>query len=287
MMTASADRIAVLAEADLPRVLELAHLAGWNQTLPDLQRMLTFAPESCFGLWKDGVLVSTGMAFPYGRDLGWVAMVLTHPDERGKGYGRRLTEQAMDWLRGQQTAWMKLDASPLGQPIYERLGFKVESWMERRTRLPGVSVPSPALPSANPDDCALPLALDRAGFGADRSRLLTLQLRIPNVKVAVLPDDGGFALLRPGLKAWQLGPMVCRDADRAEQLVRWAIHVQPEQPLQWDLNSANRHARRLADQYGFEAGRVLARMAMPGVADPPPCQGDDQLVYGIGGFDFG
>jgi GNAT superfamily N-acetyltransferase len=281
------DRIDILQESDLPRVLELAHLAGWNQTLPDLQRMLHFAPESCFGLWQQDLLVSTGMAFPYGKELGWVAMVLTHPDERGKGYGRRLTEEAIKWLRSQDTAWMKLDASPLGQPIYERLGFRVEALMERRTRQPGRPMPVSCLTAASPEHCALPWELDCAAFGADRSRLLALLLRIPDMQVAVLPDDAGYAMLRPGLKAWQLGPMVCRDAVGAEQLVRWALSAQPGQPLQWDLNTANTHAQALAAKYGFEAGRVLARMAMPGVEQTSPLPDDDQLVYAIGGFDFG
>lgn len=272
-----------LAASHLPRVLELASFAGWNQTLADLERMLTFAPESCFGLWKDGRLVSTAMAFPYGADLGWIAMVLTDPAERGNGYATKLTEHALEWLRARGTAWVKLDASHLGQPLYERMGFVAESRMERHL-LPADS-PRPessALPAGT-----LPLALDRAGFGADRQRLLDLLLPTPGLRLAVLPDEQGYAMLRPGARARHLGPMVCATADAAEQLLAWALAKSAGEPLQWDLNTDNTHALRLAQQLGFTPQRVLARMRVAGRKNPPLFAGDASLVYAIGGFDFG
>lgn len=280
---AALEEVRLLVSADLPRVLELAGFAGWNQTLPDLERMLVFAPESCFGLWSGGQLVSTAMAFPYGKDLGWVAMVLTHPSERGKGYATLLTRQAIDWLREQETAWIKLDASPLGQPVYERLGFEAESRMERH--LLSADAPRPArLPlPAEP----LPLALDHAAFGADRRRLLDLLLRIPGQRWAVLPEGEGYAMLRPGARALQFGPVVCRTPSGAASLLQWALAESAGQPLQWDLDTRNAEALRLAQENGFSAHRVLTRMTLPGRPGPASFAGDAAMVYAIGGFDFG
>lgn len=44
-----------LAASHLPRVLELAGFAGWNQTLADLERMLTFAPKAASAFGKTDV----------------------------------------------------------------------------------------------------------------------------------------------------------------------------------------------------------------------------------------
>lgn len=279
--------IGLLSTPDLPRVLELAHLAGWNQTLPDLERMLCFAPESCFGLWTDSGLVSTAMAFPYGADLGWVAMVLTHPDERGKGYAGTLTGHAIEWLRDRRTAWLKLDASPLGQPIYERLGFAFESRMERYLLSPETPRPTAMLSRREFPTSPLPFEFDLEAFGADRRRLLDLLLRIPNLQVAVLPGNEGYAMLRPGARAWQLGPMVCRSHSAADQLLEWALQAKPGEALQWDLNTDNQYAVTLANQHGFVSMRTLSRMRLAGVANPPGATGNTAQVYAIGGFDFG
>jgi GNAT superfamily N-acetyltransferase len=276
-----------LTEAELPGLLELAHLAGWNQTLADVQRMYEYAPEGSFGLWRDGKLVSTTMAFPYGKELGWLAMVLTHPEERGKGYAGQVFERAVAWLREQGVAWMKLDASHFGQPLYANRGFVPETQMDRR--LLAAEAPRPPAPTEViiGDAVELPLSLEREGFGADRERLLQMLLRIPALRVATLPGGAGYAMLRPGAKAWQLGPMVCNSPESARVLLQWALAVTHGEPLQWDLDRGNQHAASLAAEYGFETQRELVRMVLAGVDNPPPFRGHPELVYAIAGFDFG
>jgi len=281
-----------LQARDLPRVLELARSAGWNQSLADLERMLHFAPDSCFGLWRDARLLSTAMAFSYPPELGWVAMVLTDPAARGQGFATMLTQHAVDWLRGQQVAWIKLDASPRGQPIYERLGFVTESRMERRLPEPGFPTRPFSIHLEIPARdgfalTALPLALDRKAFGADRTRLLGLISGMPGMRIAVLPDGAGYAMLRPGSNATQLGPMVCEHPAGAEELLAWAMAATHGEPLQWDLDTANSGALQLAEKYQFRAQRVLARMRLAGQPGARDFAGDASLVYAIGGFDFG
>lgn len=276
-----------LTQAALPGLLELAHLAGWNQTLADVERMFHFAPGGAFGLWRNGKLLSTTMAFPYGTELGWLAMVLTHPDERGKGYAGLVFERAVAWLRDQGVLWMKLDASNFGQPLYANRGFVPETRMERR--LLGGDAPRPLSPRgvASGGTADFPLELDKKGFGGDRERLLRMLSRLPGVQVATLPGGTGYAMLRPGANAWQLGPMVCDGPQSGRALLQWALATTIGEALFWDLDVGNLHAAALADEYGFTTQRELVRMALPGVENPPSFGGHPQLVYAIAGFDFG
>src|SRR6185312_3126052 len=67
--------------------------------------------------------VSCAMAFIGGREVGIYA-VATLPDRRGKGYGDALTRAA---LAAASHLPAVLEASELGQPIYQRMGFQVVS----------------------------------------------------------------------------------------------------------------------------------------------------------------
>ncbi len=283
-----------LHSGDIPRILAIAHSVGWTQTATDLQRMLRYAPDGCFGLdvapengWEGG-LASTAMAFSHGAELGWIAMVLTDPALRGRGLATRLMERAIEHLRNLGTHWIKLDASDLGRPIYERMGFVAENLMERRLRAPSRM---PAAISASPlpieEGAVLPMVLDRRGFGADRKRLLEMLTNMEGVRTAVVAGGRGYAILRPNSRGVQLGPMLSEDAAASESLLRWAIEKAEDRTLQWDLIRENESARVLADSYGFETHRVLHRMTLAGIATPPPFAGTTDLVYSIAGFDFG
>lgn len=298
--SASGAQVRLLCPADLTRVLELAHLAGWTQTESDILRMLEYAPAGCFGaelpastaqpagtLWPGG-LGAIAMGFPHGPELGWVAMVLTHPDLRGHGLGSRLTERAVEYLRSLGTHWIKLDASHLGRPIYERMGFAVEFTMERRLR-PAAALPvsmHPALPPVV-ESAQIPLALDRRAFGADRSRLLAMLCGVEGARTACASEGRGYALLRTSRRGLQLGPMVAADAPAAEALLRWGIAEAREATVQWDLMRENDAARSLAEAYGFVIDRILHRMVLHGVPAPPPFEASPECVYSIAGFDFG
>ena len=56
---------------------------------------------------------------------------MVHPDHRGGGIGRRLMEQALEHLSGRRVVSMKLDATPAGKPLYEKLGFITELVIQR------------------------------------------------------------------------------------------------------------------------------------------------------------
>jgi GNAT superfamily N-acetyltransferase len=64
-----------------------------------------------------------------------LVMVATHPERRGAGLARRLCHAALAEARGRSLRTSTLQATKLGQPVYERLGYRsygaLEMW-ERR-----------------------------------------------------------------------------------------------------------------------------------------------------------
>src|SRR5205085_8741874 len=76
----------------------------------------------------DGEPVTTGLGYTFGDSVG-IFNIATPTAHRGLGYGSAVTMRAVHdgFQNGARWAW--LQSSPLGGPVYEKLGFKtVESW---------------------------------------------------------------------------------------------------------------------------------------------------------------
>lgn len=270
-------RIRALTLADIPAAMRIKDAAGWNQTEIDWQNLLRLAPDTALGLECDGTLVATTTAVCYGPRLAWIGMVLTDPAQRRRGFARRLMEHAIAALIARGVAWIKLDATDFGAPLYRELGFADESPVERWQALAAAhAVDSLA---TSPAGCA---ELDRQVFGADRTGLLEMLSRLG---VAAIPGEG-YAMARPGSRAAYFGPCVSRRPDAVRGLLAWFLAAHAGRLVYWDLLPDNAAAVRLAREFGFEPVRRLVRMVRPG-APGPPLAHDDSRVFAIAGFEYG
>ncbi len=111
---------------DIPEAMRLKDLAGWNQTAADWERFLSANPEGCFVAERDGRVVGTSTTIVYEGRFAWIGMVLVEEQFRGQGIGTVLLERAIGYLDYRNIPCMKLDATPQGRILYEKLGFLSE-----------------------------------------------------------------------------------------------------------------------------------------------------------------
>jgi len=258
-------------------VTRLSEAAGWNQTQADWRNLLRLAPETCFGLECEGCLAATTTAVCYGRKLAWIGMVLTDPRYRRRGFARKLMEHTLAVLARRQVAWMKLDATGMGAPLYRALGFQDEGRVERWSCAAGPAPPTPVPPWTEQ------LQLDLSAFGADRAPLLAV---LAPLGAAALPGQG-YAMERPGAQAAYFGPCVSRSPEAARELLLWLLGRHPRERVYWDLTPGNAEAVRIARAYGFEPLRRLVRMVRPGAPGAARLAHDDSKVFAIAGFEYG
>jgi len=131
MLRESTERNSLLTESDVGAALALQQLEGWNQTVRDWHRLLQLAPTGCFAAEVDGRLRGTVTTITYGGTLAWIGMMLVAPEHRRRGIGTKLLSTALDYLQTAGIAAVKLDATPVGRPLYEGLGFMPEGLIER------------------------------------------------------------------------------------------------------------------------------------------------------------
>jgi hypothetical protein len=150
----------------------------------------------------------------------------------------------------------------LGRPIYERLGFEVESSYHemRGTSLPRTTELSPFRPLLPSDRSAL-LALDRQVAGEDRAPIVS---RFADFSWG-LPDDGGLAgAVIPvpwgGAAASMLPGASKADAEAMLRLLRTVGSAGPEVVVY--PPDENRQALELLRDQGFEELRTVPRMVL-------------------------
>jgi RimJ/RimL family protein N-acetyltransferase len=249
--------IRLFTDDDIPSALDLCRTAGWNQLHQDWSRIIQHEPKGCFVAEFDDQLVGTVTTTRYGTDLAWIGMMLVHQEFRRRGIATDLINASLDYLGKQQVRCIKLDATPAGHGVYERIGFQSEWSFHRWTR--------DALPSneKTEDDrghhseslTASHLNLDRMAFGDDRS--LWLERLSRESYLCQRPD--GFGMLRRGYLANYLGPLVAGNNDVAREIVAELLD-QSAGTVFWDVPQMNRDATEIASSLGFQTVRDLTRM---------------------------
>jgi GNAT superfamily N-acetyltransferase len=256
-----------LQQQDIAIAAELSAEAGWNQTGDDWRMLLRLNPENCFGIEADGRLVSTATLACYGKQLGWIGMVLTSGAYRRRGFARRLLLHAVERADQLGIESLKLDATDQGQPLYEELGFRLEQGVERWWR------PSQGASGAGFQPALLDLDIE--AYGADRSELLHALAERSKVQA----QSDGFCFSRPGRVANYIGPCISRSVDFA----RRSIQSCSGEESYWDLLPQNQQVRNLATELGFIPQRKLVRM----VRGRDLRGRHEDWIYAIAGFELG
>ena len=284
-------RIRQLTEQDLPAAMALKEAAGWNQTEQDWRLLLRLEPEGCFALEADGRVVASATAFRYEQQLAWIGMVLTLPEYRGRGFGNRVFLRSLEYCGATGVRCVGLDATDLGQPLYERAGFAAEYNVERWGGVPrpvharngGAGGQVRALAAADLDRLH---SADTRAFGAARGPLLHALLEQSCDWAAVLERDGApvaYAMSRPGSKAHYFGPCVAGHPADAALLFDAFAEAHPDAAVCVDVPAPNEGARALLAGRGLEVRRTLARMYY----GANEARGEPGQVFGLAGFEYG
>jgi len=244
-------------------------VVGWNERLEDWRMLRRLAPAGAFAAFRDAPdvsIVGTCIGIDYGG-FAWIAMMLVDPAHRGRGIGRRLLEAAMDAVPANRP--IRLDATPLGRPLYQQYGFQDEAALSRYVVVDrdGANLPDPEVPAAMrrlmPDDLELVIAQDHETFGGTRDVLLEWMLRgAPQYAYATCSDDGRihYCLGRQGRVFDQIGPVIAGDEDIAHALVKAALASTGDRRVAMDVYDRHRAFAAMLRDNRFAIERPLFRM---------------------------
>ncbi|WP_276256434.1 GNAT family N-acetyltransferase [Halomontanus rarus] len=264
-----------LTADDLEDAMELSTQAGWNQIDADWERFLARCPEGCFAGTVDGDLVATTTVSTYGDDVSWIGMVLVDEAHRSQGYGSRMFERGLEYAREHGGDIVGLDATHLGEPIYQKYGFEgvttVYRWQgsvdeptdtddrERDGRVEPLTA----------QDLDAVCEFDQSHVETDRSDLLRTLVAESDVRGFYSRGSNGidgYAVVRPGRRNWQIGPVVTADPSATESLLRNISTSFDGRDVIVDAPDRDAVSSSL-DAIGLSRERELVRMTYP---EPEP-----------------
>jgi predicted N-acetyltransferase YhbS len=269
--------IRTMTVADVPLGMRLKDQAGWNQTAADWQRILALQPDGSFVAELSGRPVGTTATCVFDA-VGWLAMVLVDEAFRGRGIGTRLVEHALRHLDQCGVPCARLDATPLGRPLYEKLGFVAEYELARmgekgtgpicRHGPKGAShkldlSPFPGVRPLAAEQIDAVCALDRKVTGTNRRRLIECLYRQQPDAMHIVTSGGevvGYLSFRRGSRAVQIGPTVALGAEAGRALGDAALRLCAAQPIFVDIPVPNAAAMSWAESRGLRVQRFLTRM---------------------------
>jgi GNAT superfamily N-acetyltransferase len=255
-----------LTADDLPGCLALAVDRGWEAE--EHKWRLLFDLGTVYGV-RDAAGAPAGAVVltRYGDELAAIGMMLVAARYSRQGLGRRILTRVLAEADG---ATVFLNATPMGRPLYEKLGFAPVG--TTRTFAGELAVPpghQAASRPAEPGDLAEIRRLDAQANGADRPRLVrflpgfTEQLRVIERGGRITGYAGGWR----NVDGLNIGPVI---ADRVEDAATLAGDVAAAVggPARIDIDGGHPWLAEWAARRGLRERAVEPVMLHGGTALP-------------------
>ena len=250
-----------MTASDAAPAADVVLRGGWG----DRRRFFEFAVahDVCrpFVALDGSYIVGTGVGSVNGH-AGWIGTIFVAPERRTRGLGRALALEVIDALEAAGCRTLVLVATDLGRPVYEKLGFEVQTGYhvfehERRRGRAPVDAGVRSFTAADVGDA---VALDRSATGEDRAELLAAVVGVPGGLALRDSADGrlrGFVLRAP----WGGGATIAPDPSDALRLLDRRRHRDgTSDRVRAGVLSENAHGRELLETAGWHPTHVATRM---------------------------
>lgn len=274
-----------VSRSEMSQLIDWAADEGWNPGLHDAACFFETDPSGFFIGELQGEPVGCISAVAYNDAFGFVGFYIVRPEFRGLGYGFRLWQAAMEYMKGRNVG---LDGVVAQQENYQKSGFHFAyNNIRYEVKNPGLpmkgSYPSVvSLGRVAFDELA---AYDGAVFSVERRRFLQPWISQPGgVALGSLRDGrlSGYGLLRNCRSGCKIGPLFADTAEIADELFGALVQQVPGAVVYLDVPAVNPAAMALAQKYQMQPVFETARMY---TGWPPKVLLDK--VFGVTSFELG
>jgi GNAT superfamily N-acetyltransferase len=251
---------------DIVQAVRLSNAEKWNQTEKDWELLIQNPQNICLAAVDGDRIIGTATAINYANDVAWIGMVLVDQEYRGRKVSKLLLAGLFEKLGSCRS--LKLDATPAGQPVYQKYGFKDEYLIHRMTAsyvfINGLQFDSGVLPErAYPENIPEIIEYDKRVFGADRKQLIGFLIGNCPDNAWMLRQEGqitGIALGRRGSRFFQIGPVLASTTEDAKKLISKSLRGIENQAVAIDILDDKKELMDWLCTIGFTKQRHFVRM---------------------------
>lgn len=110
---------------DIP-FLTLLQPEGWHDIVPVYRFYNTSSFCYPIKITIANEIVGVGTTILH-NNVAWLAHIIVHPDYRNRGIGKLITQALIDAIDSRVCKTIYLIATALGEPVYEKIGFEIET----------------------------------------------------------------------------------------------------------------------------------------------------------------
>ena len=270
----------VLSPEEAPAANAFIKKVGWDHALEQSLHYILWSGQGSFCLDLDNQIVATALALKYSDGLAWIGSVVSDPTYQRRGFARRLMNHVMTYLQGIDS--IMLDASTLGFPLYDSMGFQSLYKINVYSGVPQHFERPPSIRPMTADDLSTVIAMDCDVVGAARPQVFQWLFETGKGYVTTEADAiTGYTFTKTHADALRLAAWNARDAAAAEALLQICSNAAAENgyKLHISIPEPNTHACDMASRHNLTIDRYVTRMVF---GKPPPGHMSDQ--YGIISF---
>lgn len=260
-MVKSQYKIRNMTRQELDIAINWAAKEGWNPGLYDADCFYNTDTKGFFMGFLDDEPISCISAVNYNQDFGFLGLYIVKPEYRGKDYGLKIWNHALEYLKTQNIG---LDGVVAQQENYKKSGFKLAyrnvRFQGRSKKKTGVfrTLPLSTIPFNEILD------YDSKLFPTPRSNFLKCWISQPESNSLGIIKNGklsGFGVIRKCRRGYKIGPLFADDENTAEQLFL-ALNNLPkiDSDIFLDVPEPNKSALKLVNHHNMKVVFETARM---------------------------
>lgn len=246
---------------DLDLAISWAAKEGWNPGLHDRDSFYNTDPHGFFMGFLDGKPISCISAVSYGKNFGFIGFYIVHTDHRNKGYGIKIWNKAISYLKTQNIG---LDGVVAQQENYKKSGFKLSY---RNIRYKGMAkkytIKNDNIVEINSIPFKELVRYDSQLFPVPRPQFLRFWISEPeSMSLGFLENNKllGYGMIRKCVTGYKIGPLFADNKLIAEDLFKSLNNFAVGSAIFLDVPEVNKEALNLADKYKMKPIFETARM---------------------------
>lgn len=220
------NRVERLSKETIDDIVALSSYIGWDYNKEEIETI--FNSGIVYGVWNERKeLIASAAIILYGETLASIGMVIVHPDYKGRGIGKAITDSCVKSVSTQTP--IMLIATDEGKPLYEKLGFRAVSYVSKYIcNSYNVNYTSAGNEEymMNYEECDLEgiIKIDEYAFGTNRREFLKERI-MQSERCIVVKDKEqnvlayGMSIQTPENKI--IGPVVAKNDTMAIEIVHY------------------------------------------------------------------